>query len=205
MILECVAAGPLQTNAYLIGCEKEKVGCIIDPAPGSADKLCSLIEKHGLKIQAIYLTHSHLDHFADCALLKKKFNWPIFVHKDDAENLHKPGSDGIPNIWGVESVQEDGYLEEGQVLKVGSLEFKVIYTPGHSPGGLCFYFEKEKVLIAGDVLFKGSHGNVSFPSSDEDKMVQSLKRLMELPDDVRVFPGHFESTTIGEERSWICH
>jgi len=203
MIIESVASGPFETNSYLVGCEKEHVGIFIDAAPASADKLLSFMKKHTLDIIGIYLTHSHYDHFADAHFLKNELKCPLFVHIEDRENLHKPGFDGIPKIIEVKAVSEDGLLEEGQIVSVGSLQFRVIHTPGHSPGGVCFYFEKEKILFSGDVLFKGTHGNVSFPSSNEEKMDQSLIKLMDLPDDVVVYPGHFGKTTIGEERSWI--
>jgi glyoxylase-like metal-dependent hydrolase (beta-lactamase superfamily II) len=130
---------------------------------------------------------------------------PVWVHKFDQKNLEEPGSDGLPIMGVIEAVKADGILEDGQKVVIGELEFEVIFTPGHSPGGVSFYFEKEKVLFSGDTLFKGTHGNISFPTSNQEDMRDSLLRLMKLPNDVRVYPGHMEDTTIGEERRWICH
>lgn len=200
MIIECVTAGPLQTNTYLVGCDQERVACIIDPALKCSERLGRLIDRHQLTIQGIYLTHSHFDHFADAAYLKREFGFPIHVHEADSSNVQKPGSDGIPNLWNISGVAWDHFLSEGQVIKLGTLEFSVIHTPGHSPGGVCFYFEKQGVLFSDDVLFKGTYGNVSLPTSDPELMRYSLQKLMLLPDETKVYPGHGEPTTIGSER-----
>lgn len=204
MIVKVVTAGPVATNSYLVGCSKTRVGCIIDPAANSSELLQRLIQKHSLSIQGIYLTHSHWDHFADAAKLKREYGYPLFCHSSAADNLARPGSDGIPMIIKIESVKPDGFLQDGESVSLGALTFSVIHTPGHSPGCVCFYFAKEGILFSGDVLFKGTHGNVSFPTSDERLIEGSLLKLMDLPDSVRVYPGHGEETTIGQERGWIC-
>lgn len=205
MIIAHTATGPFKTNSYVVGCEKTSQGILIDAAPFSAKKLLDIIQEESLTIVGIYLTHTHFDHFADAAELKEKLKCPLFVHKGDLENLHKPGSDGIPNFLQITPAQEDGLIEEGQIIRFGDLSFTVIHTPGHSPGGVCFYFEREKVLFSGDVLFKGTHGNVNFKGSNAAHMDTSLLRLMELPDDVIVYPGHSSKTTIGAERKWIMN
>ncbi len=203
MIVECVTSGLLKTNAYLVWCKETKKAIIIDPAQGSKNKLISLIEENDLKIKGIYLTHSHFDHFADAAKLKRHLQCPLFVHELDKQNLKHPGSDGILNIIDVEPVKEDGYLTDGQIIKVGMVQFRVIHTPGHSPGCICFYFEKERALFSGDTLFKQTHGNVTFQTSSEKDMYESLSKLIKLSDNVKVYPGHMETTTIGEEKEWI--
>jgi len=205
MIIEKVPAGPFVTNAYLVGCEESGKGIIIDPSPKSASRLMMHANAHGISVIGIYLTHSHWDHFWDAAKLKREYGFPLWIHPLDQKNLEKPGSDGIPIFGSIEPVLADGLLENGQKVSVGNLEFEVIFTPGHSPGGVSFYFEKEKVLFSGDTLFKGTHGKTSFPTSNEADLWDSLLRLMKLPDDVRVFPGHMEDTTIAQERRWICH
>lgn len=204
MIVETVTSGPVATNAYLVGCAKTKIGCIIDPSPGSCEVLLPLIKKYGLTIQGIYLTHSHWDHFADAAKLRRERGYHLYCHRDAEENLIHPGSDGIPMMGKIEGVKPDGFLEDGDEISLGSLSFSVIHAPGHSPGCVCFYFAKEGVLFSGDVLFKGTHGKVCFPTSDAKRMKGSLLKLMELPDSVKVYPGHMEETTIREERKWIC-
>ena len=202
MILEIFPSGPFLTNAMLLGCPTTKKGVFIDPSPGSSPLLIDSAKKHGLDIIAIFLTHSHLDHIGDLAILKEKYNIPIYVHPLDAENVENPGSDGLSLFLPVAGVKPDKFFEEGEQLMVGLLEIRVIHTPGHSPGGVCFYIEKEHILISGDTLFKGSMGKVCFPSSSPNAMWKSLKKLANLPTETRVSPGHGEPTTIGAE-SWL--
>ncbi len=203
MIIEKVVAGPLETNAYLLGCEQTKKGIVIDPGKGSTERLLLLIKKHDLVIEGIYLTHSHFDHIADVARLKKEKGWPVYIHKEDAGNLKDPGSDGIPNMFGLEGVMPDGYLEDGEERNLGNMQFLVIHTPGHSFGGVCFYFVKEKALISGDTLFRGTYGRTDLPTSSPEKMKASLEIIRCLPDDVNVYPGHGGPTTIGREKKWL--
>jgi glyoxylase-like metal-dependent hydrolase (beta-lactamase superfamily II) len=129
--------------------------------------------------------------------------WPVYVHREDAENLRVPGSDGIPNTYGIEGAEPDGMLADGDEKVLGLLRFKVVHTPGHSPGCVLFYFEKEKVLISGDTLFRGTYGRVDLPSSNPQKMKESLAKIKQFPDDVTVYPGHGGSTTIGREQRWL--
>lgn len=202
MILETFPCGPFGTNAYLIGCENTGKGIFIDPAPESAEKLLKAAKKHKLQIEAIYLTHSHWDHIADVAVLKEKLSLNIYIHPKDAENLKHPGSDHVPLFMKVKGAEPTHFLEEGQLHHIGDLNFIVIHTPGHCPGSVCFYFEKEKVLISGDTLFKGTIGTLSLPTGEEEKMWASLKKLALLPPSTKVYPGHGDSTTLKEEE-WI--
>jgi len=202
IILEAFPSGPFETNAYLLGCEEKKVGIFIDPAPDSQSALMKAADMHGLKIQAIFLTHSHWDHIGDVAKLKKALNLKLYVHQADADNMRNPGSDGLPLMFAIEGAEPEFFFEEGQKLQVGQLELIVIHTPGHTPGGVSFYFPKEKVLISGDTLFKGSIGNLSFPTADPEAMWNSLDKLAKLPPETRVYPGHGPATTIGAE-NWL--
>jgi len=204
MILETFPSGPADTNAYLIACSETKQAVVIDVPFESADLILERAKELGLSIQIILLTHSHWDHTAEVALLKQSLNVSVYVHKEDAENLETPGADKLPLFFPVTGVKADGFLTEGQEINVGNLKIQVIYTPGHTPGGVCFYFPKEKVLISGDTLFKGTIGNLSFPTARADLMWVSLKKLAALPQDVKVYPGHGGPTTIGAEK-WIAH
>lgn len=194
--------GPLATNALLIGCSQTKVGAVVDPSPGSAKAILQKAQETGLTIQKILLTHSHWDHFADAAELKNKTGAQLYVHALDANNVTHPGSDGLPLFIPIQPAQVDHLLEEGQSIEVGNLRLEVIHTPGHSPGGVCFYLEKQKLLIAGDTLFHGSMGRLDLPTGEPDKMWDSLAKLAKLPKDTRVVPGHGNDTTIGNE-NWI--
>lgn len=194
--------GPLETNAILIGCPQTKKGAAIDPSLGSSSALLEKAKGLGLTLEKILLTHSHWDHFADAKKLKDKTGALLYVHPLDAPNVEKPGSDGLPLFFPIEPVSVDHLLKEGEVIEVGNLKAEVIHSPGHSPGGVCFYLREEKVLISGDTLFQGSMGNLRLPTSEAEKMWISLKKLAQLPPDTRVIPGHGAETTIGKEK-WL--
>ena len=202
MILETFASGPLETNTYILGCPHTRKACVIDAPLGCLAGVIKALKKHQLTLVKILLTHSHLDHIADASSLKKEFNVPLFIHSLDAENLSTPGKDGIPLFLPVKGIEPDGFLEEGEIVYVGDLEIQVLCTPGHTPGGVCFYLPKEEVLFSGDTLFQGSMGRIDFPQSDPSNMWKSLKKLSFLPSQTKVFPGHGPSTTIGTE-NWI--
>lgn len=204
MLLEVLPSGPLATNAILLGCTRTKKAAVIDVPWDSSAELLELAQTHKLHVEKILLTHSHWDHIAEVTLLKGKINAPVFVHAEDRANLEKPGADGLPLLFPLQGVKPDGLLEDGQTFLVGELEITVIHTPGHTPGSVCFYIASEKVLIAGDTLFRGTIGNLSFPTSRPERMWQSLKKLSKLPADTKVVPGHGENTTIGAE-SWIAN
>ncbi len=202
MILKAFACGPFATNAIVIACETTRRAAIIDPSPGSHTPVSQFLKQHDLVVDKILLTHSHLDHTADLAAFKNSTQAPIYIHPLDAPNIVKPGSDGLPVFLPVPPCPPDHLLADGQDISIGNLAFKVIHTPGHSPGGVCFYCASENLLISGDTLFKGSIGNISFPTAEPDKMWTSLDRLATLPPATHVYPGHGPSTTIGAEH-WL--
>lgn len=202
MILQGFPSGPFETIAYIVGCPISRKAAIIDPAPGSAASLLAYLKEENLQAEKILLTHSHWDHIADAAELVEALHLPLHVHAADAGNIEKPGSDRLRPFLPIKGVVPSGYLTEGQIIPVGHLQFEVIHTPGHTPGGVCFYEPQEKVLLSGDTLFKGTIGNLSFPTSSERDIWPSLDKLARLPGDVKVYPGHGPSTTIGDE-SWL--
>eukprot|EP01136_Pigoraptor_vietnamica_P023244 Opistho-1_new@75166 len=202
VILQVFCSGPLATHAVLLGCSQTKAAVIIDAPEGSSSLLREEIGRLGLRVEVLLLTHSHWDHTADVAFLKETLGMPVAIHGEDKGNLERPGSDGLPLLFPIRGVKADRYLEEGEVFSIGNLVVRVIHTPGHSPGSVCFYLEKEKLLIAGDTLFQGTIGNLSFPTARVEKMWTSLEKLAALPGETRVIPGHGPETTIGEE-SWL--
>jgi len=204
MLVEIFPSGPLQTNAILIGCKETGHGAVIDPAPGSTEPILQSAQKHGLKIEQILLTHSHWDHIADVKKMKGLTKAKVFIHPEDVGNLRVPGSDGLVAMMPVEASDADGFLADGQVVNVGNVQLRVIHTPGHSPGGICFYVEKEHVLFSGDTLFRGSIGHVRFSTGQPERMWPSLKKLAALPPETRVISGHGRETTIGRE-SWLSN
>ncbi len=204
MILQSFPLGPADTNAYLLGCSETKRAAVIDAPFGSTDAVIKRAGELGLRIEILLLTHSHWDHIAEASLFKEKLQIPIYIHEEDAENVKHPGSDQLPMFFPVKGVEPDRFLLDKQVISMGSLSIEVIHTPGHTPGGVCFYIADHKTLLSGDTLFQGTIGNLSFPTARPKLMWASLKRLAQLPKDTKVYPGHGEPTTIGDE-SWIAH
>ncbi len=202
MFLKAFPSGPLDTNAYIVACPQTRQAAIVDPAPDSYERLIAFIQEGNLAPVAILLTHSHWDHIADVKAIKIKYSIPVSIHPLDAPNLKNPGADGLPCWLDIPGVVADRLIKEGDVIAIGNLTFKVIETPGHTPGGVCFYCSDEGILLSGDTLFKGTIGNVSFPTSRPDLMWESLRKLSLLPKGTRVYPGHGSSTTIGDE-NWL--
>ena len=158
-------SGPFETNAYILYCPKTLEAAIIDPAPESASSLIAFISENNLTPKQIWLTHSHWDHIADVAVLKMRYKLKVFIHEEDAPNLQDPGSDRLPCWIAIEGVRPDQLIHEKDLLHLGTLTAEVIETPGHTPGGVCFYLPTENLLFSGDTLFQGSIGNLSFPTA----------------------------------------
>lgn len=202
-----LSTGPCATNCYLVACASTSEAVVIDPAPGSLQWIQKQLEKEKWQLKAIWLTHSHWDHFADAHALQQQFDkdkspLPLLVHRLDAENVLEPGSDRLPLFIPISPARVDRRFEGGDTLALGTLSFEVLHTPGHSPGCVCFYEPKQGVLFSGDTFFRGTIGNLSFPTSSSENMWRSLTRLAKLPPDTKVYPGHGPSTTIGAE-NWL--
>ena len=202
MLLKKFICGPFFTNTIVFFEEKTKKGAVIDPAPDSLKKILPYIEKEKIHLKKIFLTHTHWDHIADVKKVKEKFSAKIFVHIADAKNLEYPGSDRLPIFEEIEGIPADVFVENNKIYMVGQIKIKVIHTPGHTPGSVCYYLPEEEILFSGDTLFQGSIGNLSFPTSEPSLMWPSLKKLATLPEKTRVIPGHGVETTIKKEK-WI--
>jgi hydroxyacylglutathione hydrolase len=202
MLLFKFTYGPLHTNAYLIGCPETKKGAVIDPSMGSTSAVIEKAASLGLHLEKFLLTHSHWDQIVDVHELKEKTKAALYVHPLDVQNVIAPGSDGLPLMVSIQPVTPDHFLNEGESVSVGHLKIEVIHTPGHSPGCVCLYLPKEKVLFSGDTLFKGTIGRLNLPTGEETKMWTSLAKLAKLPLETKVYPGHGPETTIGHE-SWL--
>lgn len=202
LVIKAFPSGPFETNAYLIWCDQTNKCAIVDPAPNSASQFSQFIQQFNLDPAMILLTHTHWDHTADVAPLKAEFNIPVYVHELDKGNLIEPGSDQLPLFLPIKGVEPDHFLKDGEKIPLGKEFLEVIHTPGHTPGGVCFYDKEAELLLSGDTLFKGTIGNLSFPTAREDLMWGSLERLSKLPSNTVVYPGHGPKTTIGQE-SWL--
>lgn len=202
-MLRYFPSGPFETNAYLLFCPVTKKGAVVDVPFDSAEPMIRLAQQEQVSIQMILLTHSHWDHIAEVAILKERLGIPVYIHAEDADNLRNPGSDRLLRPRSFQGVEPDGFLEEGQIILLGNLKIQVIYTPGHTPGGVCFFLEKEGILLSGDTLFQGAIGNLSFPTARPERMKHSLIRLLGLPPSTQVYPGHGDPTILAEETTQI--
>jgi hydroxyacylglutathione hydrolase len=201
MIHEILPVGPLQCNCSVIGDETTREGMVIDPGDDIEDVL-DLIEKHLLKIKQIVVTHAHIDHVGGAMKLRAATGAPILLNQNDYALLKMLD---VQAAWiGMKDpgkVAIDHSVGQADTLRAGSLAANVIHTPGHTEGSVCLYFPTENKLIAGDTLFAGSIGRTDLPGGSMEKIIQSLReKVMTLPDDTLVVPGHGPLTTIGEER-----
>ncbi len=201
MIHEILPVGPLQCNCSVLGDETTREAMVIDPGDDVAQVL-ALVRRHGLTVRQIVITHGHIDHVGGAMKLKRATGAPILINQNDAALLKM--LDAQAGWIGVEPpgrVDLDQDLREGDKLTVGNLNATVMHTPGHTEGSVCLYFPAEQKLIAGDTLFAGSIGRTDLPGGDFDKIMDSLRgRLMSLPEQTLVIPGHGPLTTIGAER-----
>ena len=208
--------GEWMTNCYVIHVEPAASGAGGEPPSTSADRPCWIIDagfepyrlaayirERKLTPQAVLLTHAHLDHIAGLTDLREKWpDLPILIHREEEEFLTDP-------MLNLSVVLEEplvcpratGFLEHKQSLDIGGLRCEVRHTPGHSPGGVTFYFPDQALAFVGDTLFAGSVGRTDFPTSDHELLFESIRsQLLTMPDDTRVLPGHGPDTTIGREK-----
>ncbi len=201
MIHEILPVGPLRCNCSVIGDEATHEAMVIDPGD-DISKIVALLEKHNLKVKQIVITHAHIDHVGGAMKLRALTGAPILLNENDYALLKMLD---VQAAWlgmaAPDAVKIDQSLAQGDSLTTGSLVATVLHTPGHTEGSICLYFPAEKKLIAGDTLFAGNIGRTDLPGGSMAKILASLKgKLMELPDETLVVPGHGSLTTIGDER-----
>lgn len=189
------------TNCYIVQEENSKETMVIDPA-GDVDKIVEMLEILQAKLKYIYLTHCHGDHIGGVNGLKERCGGQVVTERSEAENLLNPDK-SLTTYIGLEglTIETDARVDGEDLLHLGELEFRVIHTPGHTCGGSCLYCEKEKLLFSGDTLFRGTWGRTDVPTGDFEDVINSItKKLMVLPDETIVYPGHGKSTMIREEK-----
>lgn len=202
MILDMLTVGPFQENCYIVGDESSGSGALIDPGD-EATRIAIAVEQTGLEIEKIILTHAHIDHVGAVAALVDEYACPVLMHAEAEPMLKQLPTQAIMMGTRFGKVPPvDGYIEYEELLEVGDLSLKSLYTPGHAPGHLAFHIESEDLVFSGDALFAGSVGRVDLPGGSMEVLMRSIEeRLMTLPDATRVYPGHGPATTIGEERT----
>jgi len=202
MIIQKFTVGKLFTNCYIVACPETKEAIIIDPGfekISEAEKIFQFIEENSLKLKFIVNTHGHPDHICGNGVVKRKFQTPILIHEKDAFMLGRLGKVVAKFIgFNYSSPSADALLKDGEFVRFGKTTLKVMHTPGHSPGSISLIGESE--VFTGDTLFAGSIGRTDIPQGSVSDMKKSLRKLANLPDNFRVYPGHGPTTTIGEEK-----
>ena len=194
--------GDIGTNCYFIVNADTKEMLVIDPG-GDGKDLIRRINNSELKPVAVLLTHGHYDHVADADVVAKEYDIPIYAHEAERETLENPILNLSPMFGRREIYHADKYVKDGDILNLAGFTIRVIHTPGHTVGGCCYYFDGNKVLASGDTLFCGSVGRTDFPKGSMSDLVRSIQeKLLDLPGDTAVLPGHESRTTIGYERQY---
>jgi glyoxylase-like metal-dependent hydrolase (beta-lactamase superfamily II) len=195
---------PFQVNTYLLYDETNEC-IIIDPGcleDYEKKEISDFIISQKLRPVRLFDTHPHIDHIAGNKFIADTYGLKLEVHKDSLQLLRS--AKGFAVAFGIENIEPQepaGYIAEGDLIKFGNSEIKVLYTPGHADGSVCFYSEKNKLVIVGDVLFNEGIGRTDFPTGNHEALIKNIKtKLFTLPDDTEVYPGHGPSTTIGWEK-----
>jgi glyoxylase-like metal-dependent hydrolase (beta-lactamase superfamily II) len=203
MFIKTFVSGPFETNGYLVGDEVTKDAIIIDAPPDFSSPVLKEIKKQDYKVKYIINTHGHIDHIADNHILKEELNSKLLIHKNDLFWLNS--TDFIKSLIPFEIIpsEPDDFIDDGDIIKVGSLSFIIIFTPGHTSGGICLYEKESKVLFTGDTLFKENIGRTDLPGGSTDILIDSIKnKILNLPGDVIIYPGHGETSTINDEKNF---
>ena len=206
LVIKKFIFNPFSENTYVIWDEESNEGMIVDPGCSDDSEETALenfINKRNILIKYLIITHCHIDHILGCKFVKEKFSPVFLVPKDDLPLLEEAKTQA--SAFGLDITfppLPDEFLYENSYISLGNIKVKIIFTPGHSPGEHCLYFEKEKFCITGDVLFKNSIGRTDLWNGDYSILMESIKnKLLTLPDDVVIYPGHGESSKIGIEKS----
>ena len=199
---EVLPVTPFMQNCSLVWCEETRDAALIDPG-GEMAHLLKAVADRGLQLKAVWLTHGHLDHVGAAAELAQHYGVPVFGPEKEDE-FWLQGLPAQSRMFGLEECQPltpDRWLNEGDTISIGNVTLQVLHCPGHTPGHVVFFDDRAKLLISGDVIFKGGVGRSDFPRGDHNQLISSIKdKLLPLGDDVIFIPGHGPLSTLGYER-----
>ncbi|HEU4566050.1 MAG TPA: MBL fold metallo-hydrolase [Gemmatimonadaceae bacterium] len=198
MIVRAIPVGAFQENAYVIVDQATRRAVLVDPGE-EAERLLRAVEEEDAQLEAIWLTHAHLDHVGGIAAVKARADVPVFLHPLDRPLYDNASRQGLHYGLHIEQPPPpDRELAEGDTLACGGLRFQVMHVPGHAPGHVVIH--GHGVVFVGDCLFAGSVGRTDLPLADGAQLARSLARIAQLPDETLVYPGHGPATTIGQEK-----
>lgn len=199
MNCETIVVGPLETDCYIVHCSETKECAIVDPG-ADPEKIIHFISESGLMPKVILNTHGHVDHVGANRDMKEKYDIPLLIHEADEGMLNHSIQSQLSFLLGAKkSPDPDGFLEEKKIITVGNSKMEVLHTPGHSPGSVCFL--AEDFLLSGDTLFCGGVGRTDLPGGSWGELERSIReKILVLPEELRIFPGHGPSSTVGQEK-----
>jgi hydroxyacylglutathione hydrolase len=196
------SGGIAMTNCFVIADERTKVAVLFDAPDHTVADILDEVRRREWNLIGLWLTHGHFDHVADHALATQRFpEAKVLIHKLDEPKLQQPNSTMFVLPFTIPPRNADGHVDDGQKLQIGSLEVEVIHTPGHSPGHVMYHIASEELLVGGDLIIGGSVGRTDLPDSDHAQLEASIRRIMKLPDETRLLPGHGQPATLGHERA----
>ena len=203
MKIDRLVLGEFETNCYILRSSEQQMECLIIDTGLDVRPLLDFLDKNKLNPVAVILTHGHIDHITGVNELRERFpSIAVYIHKLDAELL----TDSVSNLSfmtgeSFSTDQADFLVDEPDIIEKAGIQLRVIHTPGHTPGGICLYSQKDNVIFVGDTLFADSVGRTDFPGGDMRRLIESVKdKLLILPDETVVYPGHGPTTTIGREK-----
>ncbi len=201
IMFETVVVGQLGVNCYILGCPQTKEGIVVDPG-AEPERIMAVVNRLGLRITHVINTHGHFDHVGANRRLKEATGATLLIHEADVPFLSRAATTAAAyGLNAADSPPPDRFLTDGEELTCGTIRLKVLHTPGHTPGGCSLYVEQAGMVLTGDTLFADSVGRTDFPGSSHDALVAGIRgKLLTLPEETVVHPGHGPSTTIGREK-----
>jgi hydroxyacylglutathione hydrolase len=201
MLVLMNTGGVAATNCFVLADEGTGEAVLFDAPDHTVARVLNEVERLKLKLVGLWLTHGHFDHIADHAVVTYRFpNAKVLIHPLDAPKLRRPESTIFPLPFTIPPREPDGFVEDRQDLRIGGKRVEVIHTPGHAPGHVMYHVPDDLLLVGGDLIILNAVGRTDLPDSDPQRLADSIRRVMRLPPDTRLLPGHGEMTTLAEQR-----